>query len=265
MLIYTYSQILLKRIEKMKKLFKKLKSLIKHIGESAISKERIAVFICVPITVLSVIVSAALLYGNSRDKKQISSIEESDLNYFFGESIETRPSHKNSLEYQSIGDGNCLVMGIGDCTDSEVIIPEKSPSGDRVVGIGNGAFENCRQLVSVSIPESVTNIGIGVFRGCSSLVIISVENDNEFYSSSGGILYSKDKQRLICCPAARIGENYLLNPNVKTIDDYAFEGIKNLCRVLYEKSTSDFEQINIGKGNEDFLMLPITCNYFPSK
>ena len=250
----------------MKKLFEKLKSLINRISESAISKERIAVFICVPITVLSVIVSAVLLYGNGRDKKQVSEIEEElTHNYLFEEIPELRPAVKNSLEYQSIGDGSCLVMGIGECTDSEIVIPEKSPSGEYVVGIGNGAFENCRQLVSISIPESVTNIGVGVFRGCSSLVIISVENDNEFYSSSGGILYSKDKQRLICCPAARIGENYLLNPNVKTIDDYAFDGVKNLCRVLYEKSTADFERINIGKGNEDLLMLPITCNYSPSK
>ncbi|MBE6592631.1 MAG: hypothetical protein E7642_01410 [Ruminococcaceae bacterium] len=248
----------------MKKLLEKLKSLLKRLSENAISKERLAVFICIPITVLSVAVSTVLLYGNGRDKKQ-NDIKETNEGQFMFEESKDIYSTNNALEYQSIGDGNCLVMGIGSCKDSEIVIPSKSPSGDRVVGIGNGAFENCKHLVSISIPESVTTIGVGVFRGCSSLVIISVESDNEIYSSSGGILYSKNKQRLICCPASRIGENYLLDPNVKVIDDYAFEGVKNMCRVLYEKSTADFESISIGKGNEDFLELPITCNYFPSK
>jgi hypothetical protein len=79
------------------------------------------------------------------------------------------------------------------------------------------------------------------------------------------MLFSKDKIRIICCPAARIGANLLLDPNVRTIDAYAFDGIKNLERILYEKSPSDFQKIEIGEGNEPFKSLPITCNYFPSK
>jgi hypothetical protein len=79
------------------------------------------------------------------------------------------------------------------------------------------------------------------------------------------MLFSKDKTHLICCPAARIGENLLLNPNVRVIEPYAFDGIKNLSRILYEKSPGDFQKINISEGNESFSSLPITCNYYPTK
>ena len=236
------------------------------------SRERIALLICVPITVISVTVCCIILFGNGRSK--ITSAEESsdtvntDFYINFDDSgldVADDDEIKTDLEYQSLGNGSCLVMGIGSSRSSELVIPEKNPRGERVIGIGNRAFENCRSIVSVSIPASVVNIGSGVFRGCSSLVIISVDSENEKYSSSGGILYSKDKTRLICCPPARIGSNYLLNPNVRIIDDYAFEGIKNIARVMYEKGTADFEQISIGAGNEEFLSLPITCNYSPSK
>ena len=93
-------------------------------GENNISKERVAVFICVPITVLSVIVSAVLLYGSGRNKKQ--DIQEEGSGYglpsLFEESTDVLSSAKNSLEYQSLGDGSCLVMGIGTCIESEVVM-----------------------------------------------------------------------------------------------------------------------------------------------
>jgi hypothetical protein len=156
-------------------------------------------------------------------------------------------------------------MGLGSFDGSELYIPDTSPFGDTVIGIGNGAFEKCSSLVSVGIPETVTSIGSEVFRGCSSLVLISVDTANESYRAIGGVLYSKDKTVLICCPPARIGNNFLLDPSVRVIDDYAFEKNHNITKILYENSTADFECIKIGQGNEDFLSLPITCNYVPSK
>ena len=254
----------------MKNSIQKIKDLIQRVKFkiSTSSRERIALIICIPITLISVILCGILLAKSIKNDKEKSS-DEGEQIYFFDDGffIESSSGTRatNILEYQSIGNGSCMVMGIGTYSSGELIIPSKSPSGERVVGIGNRAFEGCTSLVSVSIPACVTNIGSGVFKGCSSLVMITVEPENEKYSCAGGILYSKDKTRLICCPASRIGNNYLLDPNVRIIDDYAFEGIKNISRILYEKSTSDFEKISIGVGNDDFRALPITCNYAPTK
>lgn len=45
-----------------------------------------------------------------------------------------------------------------------------------VTGIGNNAFKNCRHLVSVVIPKTVTLIGDDAFQGCANLVSISIPN-----------------------------------------------------------------------------------------
>ena len=254
----------------MKNLIPKIKDLLKRVKLKIVtsSRDRIALFICIPITLISVILCGILLAKSIKGDKEKPSDEIEPI-YFLNDGFLVESTSDvqtmNSLEYQSIGNGSCMVMGIGTYSSSELIIPSKSPSGEKVVGIGNRAFEGCTSLVSVNIPASVTNIGSGVFKGCNSLVMITVDLENERYSCAGGILYSKDKTRLICCPSSRIGNNYLLDPNVKVIDDYAFDGIKNISKVLYEKSTADFEKISIGSGNEDFLSLPITCNYSPSK
>ena len=62
------------------------------------------------------------------------------------------------------------VTGIGDCTDSEVVIPsryERKP----VEAIGGNAFANCANLLSVTIPDSIAKLGDNAFRGCSALTI----------------------------------------------------------------------------------------------
>jgi hypothetical protein len=45
-----------------------------------------------------------------------------------------------------------------------------------VTSIGNGAFDSCKGLTSVSIPNSVTSIGISAFNGCSSLTSVTIPN-----------------------------------------------------------------------------------------
>jgi len=48
--------------------------------------------------------------------------------------------------------------------------------GDSVTSIGNSAFYNCDNLISVSIPDSVTSIGTWAFAVCSKLTSIIIPN-----------------------------------------------------------------------------------------
>ena len=57
----------------------------------------------------------------------------------------------------------------------------KEPYGNLVLqsdsrGIANYAFEYCRDLTSVTIPNSVTSIGAGAFYGCSGLTSVTIPN-----------------------------------------------------------------------------------------
>ena len=226
--------------------------------------QKLIAIICISIAVMAIAVTSIILIFQS-----INEPEEKPSDTFPAQteySIVTYPPESpKSLEYRSLEDGSCVIAGIGRYVGSELEIPERSPNGQVVIGISARAFENCDELISIHIPETVIKIGEQAFKGCSSLIMISVESSNTKFCSSGGILFSKDKTTLICYPPQRVGSNYLLNPNVKVICDYAFYRNKNLSKINYEGSTAEFESIKIGKGNEDFSSLPITCTYTPGK
>ena len=228
-------------------------------------KEILISIICLFIAAISVIVCSYIVLSNDATEADTSPT------YFEQNTTEAPPKESyspqspKSLEFKSLGVGKCAVAGIGGYEGTDLKIPERSPDGDTVVSISAEAFKDCTFLVSIEIPATVQSIGERAFIGCSSLVLITVDIENPHFSSADAILYSKNKSTIICCPQERIGGSYLLDPNVKTIADYAFDGVENLSRILYEGSPAEFEKISIGAGNQSFTSLPITCNYTGTK
>jgi len=94
---------------------------------------------------------------------------------FDEEKLEDAYYPSQGFGFASNGDGTCYISSKGDLTDTEVVLPEKSPSGELVVGIGNGVFENCETVTSIKIPKSITSIGEAVFKNSSSLIMIEFE------------------------------------------------------------------------------------------
>jgi hypothetical protein len=123
------------------------------------------------------------------------------------------------LAFTLKSDGTYSVSGIGTCTDTNVVIPavynEKPVKSidyralsycnsltsiaipESVTSIGDQAFYSCSSLESVTIPESVTSIGFQVFSGCSRLTEIYVHEKNMYYCSDNGILFNKEKTKLL--------------------------------------------------------------------
>ena len=99
-----------------------------------------------------------------------------------------------------------------------------------VASIGEKAFYSCNSLVSVTIPASVTIIGKGAFDSCYALLAITVDENNVNYLSMDGVLFSKDKSTLICCPVGKDGA-YEIPGGVTSIGDSAFYYCSKLTNV----------------------------------
>lgn len=86
------------------------------------------------------------------------------------------------------------------------------------------AFENCKKLTSITIPNSVTDISLyNEFRGCTQLTKLNVSNSNSTFASIDGVLTTKDNTIIICYPAGKPG-NYIIPNAVTAINSMAFYG-----------------------------------------
>ena len=229
-----------------------------------LSRERIAIFICVPLSLVALLICAAMLLGTDKRELKIHN-EVTTFTELQTEKQTYPPNSPYGLEFESIGNGECVILGIGSFNEKELKIPQQNSRGEIVVEIKANAFKDCDFLEAIVIPSSVKKIGDGAFRGCDSLAYIDVSINNESFTSIGGVLFSKSRSRLIYYPPKKPDDKYYLNPNVKTIDDYAFENAKGIKVIVYPNSTTDFESISIGKCNEILRTLPITCNYTGGK
>ncbi len=87
--------------------------------------------------------------------------------------------------------------------------------------IGPNAFYGSG-IKNIGIPANVTSIGEFCFSFCTNLQTINVSPDNGVYSSKDGILFSKNKSRLITYPAGKVGA-YTISSEVSSIGFGAFE------------------------------------------
>ncbi len=176
------------------------------------------------------------------------------------------------LSFVSNGDGTCVLDGIGECTDSFIIIPRESPDGDIVVEVADNAFKNCNRIKGIEFPDTVERIGayafygstvreivipstvkeIGnyAFCGCKYLTSIDVDDENNAYSSISGVLYNADGSTLITYPAGKTDNFVNISVDVTKIANMAFYRCSSIKKVNYHGTSSSWEYVEIGAGNE---------------
>ena len=115
-------------------------------------------------------------------------------------------------------------------------------------------------MTNVSISQYVKYIGTNAFSNCTSLKTISVNSANSKYSSNSGILFDKEKTKLIKYPSNKTDiSNYTVPNTVTTIEDSAFEGCSALTSIQLPNSITsigifafyrceNLESINIPAG-----------------
>lgn len=99
--------------------------------------------------------------------------------------------YSTGFEFDSNGDGTCYIVGMGDCTDAELVIPPVSPDKDKVIGIDSNAFSG-EALISVSFPNTIEEIGRRAFNGCDSLTDVYYDGTEEEWNENVNISAGND-------------------------------------------------------------------------
>lgn len=155
----------------------------------------------------------------------------------------------NGLLFSSFGNGSCVLVGLGSCTDACVVIPEFSPGGDRVVEIAARAFYGAPSITAIQIPAGVTRIGSLAFGDCKNLTYVSVNERNTVFCDRDGVLYSADGSTLYLYPAMRMGSSYTIRRDVREIREMAFYNCVYLKSISYTGTAEDWDEILIAMKN----------------
>lgn len=135
------------------------------------------------------------------------------------------------LEYTSMtsaGDPGYYLSGRGAVIpDSELKIPA-TYKGLPVMGIDANALKDFTFVEKITIPEHVRYLfgdnedSPNPFCNCPYLREITVDENNQYFSSENGILYSKDKTVIYHVPARISASNFTVKEGVKEIAQGAF-------------------------------------------
>ena len=144
----------------------------------------------------------------------------------------------------SVTKDNRSMVGYKGVAGEELVIPavfydEENDTWYRVTSIDRGAFFNCDDLVSITIPASITTIGIEAFLDCDALTNIIVDENNTAYQSIGGNFYSKDGTVLITYAKGKSDTSFTIPDGVTRIYDSALFGCRNLESIIIPSSVND--------------------------
>jgi hypothetical protein len=92
---------------------------------------------------------------------------------------------------------------------------------DKLESIGHGAISLLYSLEELNIPKSTWYIGSG-FSDCVNLSEVNVDSENPTYTSEDGVLFDKEKTKLICYPGGKKDKEYTVPETVEMIMDDAF-------------------------------------------
>ena len=94
------------------------------------------------------------------------------------------------------------------------------PSG--LQKIGDEAFYGCNELNGVTIGQNVNELGSNAFGGCNKLTNITVNSQNAKYTSENGVLYTKNKDKLVCYPSGKTATSFTVDTACLELSNYAF-------------------------------------------
>ena len=153
--------------------------------------------------------------------------------------------------YQDETDSYTLIYYNDTAGVSELVIPDTFKDKP-VTAIGQLAIGSCDTLEKIVIGKNITSIDKWGIVDCRYLKSIEVDEENAFFCSLDGVLYSKDMTKIITYPNAHSAEyakdgkllkpaSYVIAPGTKVIGHCAFYKCYGLERVTLPDSVEEIE------------------------
>lgn len=209
--------------------------------------------------------TASVEKDSSADEKRTVSGDTSVANPYTG-SLD--PS--SGLEFESNGDGTCNLVGIGSCTDSNIIIPATNPNGETVVRIEDNAFAYSDKLESFIVLNSQISIGEYAFYNTghkANYVFEDCEMDIEDSAFSGckAVAISISTAQDLELPSNAIAycdklENVIIVCSGITINDYAFYNDDDLAEIMIETNQGSVILEDSAFSGSDAESITINCS-----
>ena len=144
----------------------------------------------------------------------------------------------SNFEYTLLDDGTIEVTKYVNDNNSKVIIPEVI-DGKTVTCVSkvcfnefSGPADGFKNIESIFIPKTVNNLGeyediytkdnCWTFSKLPNLKEIIVDNENQKYSSSEGVLFDKNKETLLYYPRSKQANEYIVPNTVHYIKSVSF-------------------------------------------
>ena len=102
--------------------------------------------------------------------------------------------------------------------------------------IGEDAFGFCTKIKTVNLGDRVSNIGYSAFNNCNKLSYFFVSEANQSYAAVDGILYDKNKSKLIRCPEGYDSDLVNVYTTVEILSPWCFSRCINVVDIILPRS-----------------------------
>lgn len=199
-----------------------------------------------------------LFYDSSIEEVVLpNSVTEINQAFFYAKNLK-KVTLSNSLT-------TFVASSFNNCAIEEITIPSS------MVEIAEYSFVDCLNLKIVNVPDSIATIYATSFTNCPNLVELNVSSTNTYFVEEDGILYDKDKTKIVFVNQTRLSEVIVLPDTLEEIGSQIFKDNKIIKELTIPASVKNvnynalkgcqFEKVIIGEGTKslpDFLFSDCT-------
>ncbi len=174
-----------------------------------------------------------------------------------------------NLQYKETESGYALYRYSGSSTEKSLTIPD-TYDGKHVTELMAFCISNSEYLETLTIGENIEKIDPWALTNCPVLKAINVSENNKYFTSVDGVLYSKDMTKLLAYPNGKTplvtdkngkvtgGGSVNLPETVEVIGENAFYMCSNLYSIEFNEGLQTVEDMAFIKCTN------LSALYFPS-